>query len=251
MKRLICADLPSKGRPAILEEDEAQHATRVLRLRNGESVLAIDGKGREIAAKLILQGKRTLLEFLEESRCESPSTLPRLVLEMAILKGDAMSWVIEKAVELGVDRLVPVFAERTVVQAKAKGDEAFLGRWKKIADQSLKQCGRLYAMEIDAPIQLDQLAHGVKRFWFDENLAGTRFSWTQHFTECFTEASEPLPEIRLLIGPEGGWSEKERQWLSSFGEASSLGPLILRAETASVFAVSVARSRLIEARSAS
>src|SRR5690349_4600539 len=113
-KRLLCSNLPSLNKPVHLSEDEAHHATRVIRLRDGDPIEAIDGRGSSIIATLRLREGPPRLEFLEKKQnivvggdAHLTSVLP-IVLEMAVLKGDAMEWVIEKSVELGVGRLIPV-----------------------------------------------------------------------------------------------------------------------------------------------
>jgi 16S rRNA (uracil1498-N3)-methyltransferase len=153
-----------------------------------------------------------------------------------------MGWVIEKAVELGVKVLTPVITDHTVVQLKAKGPESFQHRWQKIADQALKQCGRLERMEIEAPIDFETLLlqpfQGV-RFWGDE----ASQAQAPFLLDCETLSLNEHPH-RILIGPEGGWSHSERLLLEKGARRDQtqricLGPQVLRAETAALFAVSM------------
>lgn len=247
MKRVLCPQLPKPHRPATLSEDEANHAVRVLRLRDGDTVEAIDGQGHSAPAILRMQGGVTRLELTSGggARVESANAIVPLVLEMAVLKGDAMEWVVEKAVELGVHALDPVLTAHTVVQIKNKGPEAFRERWQKIADQALKQCGRLERLQIGLPISLESLilkhpaTNRVPRYWCDEASVSSA-------PELQQKLSGPLQynEVRLLIGPEGGWSEEERGWLATSAEKVQLGPLILRAETAALYGVSLLTAAL-------
>lgn len=247
MKRVLCPQLPKPHRPATLSEDEANHAVRVLRLRDGDTVEAIDGQGHSTPAILRLHGDTARLELASGAspRVEAANAIVPLVLEMAVLKGDAMEWVVEKAVELGVHALCPVLTAHTVVQIKNKGPEAFRERWQKIADQALKQCGRLERLRIEAPTDLELLiAHHpstarVPRYWCDE-------ASVANAPELHTKLSGSLQydEVRLLIGPEGGWSEEERGWLATSSEKVQLGPLILRAETAALYGVSLLTAAL-------
>jgi 16S rRNA (uracil1498-N3)-methyltransferase len=250
MKRVLCPQLPKPHRPVTLSEDEANHAVRVLRLRDGDSVEAIDGQGHSAPAILRTQGGVIRLELASgESRAaqrtDAPNAVVPLVLEMAVLKGDAMEWVVEKAVELGVRTLVPVLTAHTVVQIKHKGPEAFRERWQKIADQALKQCGRLERLKIETPAALEQIItrHPASarspRYWCDE-AAGLA---TPELSQKLQSAGS-LDQVRLLIGPEGGWSEEERGWLAPAAEKVQLGPLILRAETAALYGVSLVTSAL-------
>lgn len=251
MKRVLCPQLPKPHRPVTLSEDEANHAVRVLRLRDGDSVEAIDGQGHSAPAILRVHGGPPRLELATASesraahRTDAAGAVVPLILEMAVLKGDAMEWVVEKAVELGVRKLVPVLTAHTVVQIKSKGPEAFRERWQKIADQALKQCGRLERLLIETPVPLEQViarepsSARSPRYWCDE-AAG---SASPELSQKLAGASE-LEQVRLLIGPEGGWSEEERGWLAGAAEKVQLGPLILRAETAALYGVSLVTASL-------
>jgi len=243
MKRLLCPVLPKPGSPAHLPESEARHALQVFRLRDGEIIEAIDGKGHAVLAELRVRGKtEALLEYKGPVVEDARSSIP-LTLEMSVLKGDAMEWAVEKAVELGVKEFVPILTDHTVVQTHKKGPEAFQERWQKIADQSLKQCGRLDRMTVALPLSLGELLQRSQpevlapRLWCDE---ATRQE-TPFLMNWINSQNTPLSSIRVLIGPEGGWSDAERELLSrSKTQRVSLGPLVLRGETAAIFSVSLA-----------
>jgi 16S rRNA (uracil1498-N3)-methyltransferase len=248
LKRILCAKIPEPHRPTELAETEATHATRVLRLKDGDLVEAMDGKGHAALAKLRTRNGPPRLEFHEKTSQSSASQLVPVTLEMAVLKGDAMEWVVEKAVELGITRLIPVLTAHTVVQMDRKGPEAFRERWQKIADQALKQCGRLEALRVEMPVALDELltskAQGM-RLWCDEEARedSARPSLLKWLEE---NRQQGHPAIHLLIGPEGGWSDSERDLLSREDSSKlacvSLGPLVLRAETAAIAALSLVAS---------
>lgn len=258
-KRLLCPQLPKNGTDSILADSEAIHAIRVLRLRDGEVVEAMDGTGHKAFATLRYRGGKPRLEYIcpSQSTPKQPGqdrssentqelTIP-LILEMAVLKGDAMEWVVEKAVELGVQELVPVLTDHTVVQMKNKTPEFFTERWQKIADQALKQCGRLTRMKVRLPIVLDNLlAQSTKsvRVWADEASRSE-----SPFLLNWLDQNPSDQCLQILVGPEGGWSSRERQLLMNASQPPSfirvhLGQHILRAETAALFAVSVASARL-------
>jgi 16S rRNA (uracil1498-N3)-methyltransferase len=161
-----------------------------------------------------------------------------------------MEWVVEKAVELGVTRLVPVLTAHTVVQMDRKGPEAFRERWQKIADQALKQCGRLESLEVELPIELERLLttplEGM-RLWCDEQARDSAgipslLGWLK---STVMDSSRSM-NLHILIGPEGGWSQNERELFHREGSARlaavGLGPLVLRAETAAIAALSLAAS---------
>jgi 16S rRNA (uracil1498-N3)-methyltransferase len=240
MKRVLSHTLPRPGRSVELSESEAKHVIQVLRLRNGSSVEVLDGKGSFVRAILKIRGKAVWVETSMDPRMSLTGQSVPVYLELTVLKGDAMEWAIEKAVELGVKALIPVLTERTVVQLDKKGPNAFQERWQKIADQALKQCGRLERMPIHMPLTLENLVTSTNptgpRLWLDEEERKNT-----PFLQNWLQTSQPLKELHLLVGPEGGWSEREREFLSdSKGTVSvSLGPLVLRAETAALYATSL------------
>lgn len=237
MKRALVAPITDlKQTRFALSENECHHLLTVLRARNGDTIEAIDGQGHRFVAELVLEGKgRASLE--RKSPVESPAdrTSCPVHLEMAVLKGEAMEWVIEKSVELGIRVFQPILTDHTVVQIDRKGPEAFRERWQKIADESLKQCGRLDRMEVRSPVSIRELLQrepSKSRLWC--------FEAETEFTPDFPWAPT-APDLRVLIGPEGGFSAGEIQLLRSEGiQSIRLGPWILRAETAALFAASIA-----------
>jgi 16S rRNA (uracil1498-N3)-methyltransferase len=239
MKRFIVSRLPAPGRPSPLSREEGRHALQVYRLQDGDAVEALDGSGGSCRA-VIRVGREVTLEHSGASRALDPSAqiLP-VTVELAVLKGDAMAEAIQKCVELGASTLQPVLTEYMVVKLGGKGEGAFVARWRKIADQSLKQCGRLTRLDILDPLALASLPKartGELSFYCDED------SVTAERTESLVSASRSAgsASIRLAIGPEGGWSPADREHLARSGRRPvSLGPLVLRADTAVAFALSV------------
>lgn len=241
MKRVLIPTLPTPDKPIFLPEEESHHLIQVMRVRNGETVEALDGKGAkmETSVELLGKGKAQLHSRAPAVRDPNLLSLP-ITLEMAILKGDAMEWTVEKAVELGVKTFIPVLCAHAVVQVDRKGPEFYQERWQKIADQALKQCGRLERMDVQAPIALEILLTEKRplRLWADE---ATRADAPHVFQALAkVDVKDRIRGISILIGPEGGWSEIERALLSRSGCVStSLGPWVYRAETAALFATSL------------
>ncbi|MBU6152929.1 MAG: 16S rRNA (uracil(1498)-N(3))-methyltransferase [Bdellovibrionales bacterium] len=248
MRRALCEDL-SPHRSSLIEipEGEVKHLTSVLRLGPGDLVELMDGTGKCAPARLVFRDKKVFGELTA-----SPTTNPKLLslpihLKMSILKGEAMEWVVEKAVELGVRSLTPVESEFTVVKIHKKGAETFIDRWQKIADQSLKQCGRLDRMEILPPRALESLSlSSGPLYWLDEALAITAEPHSHLSAHLRADQSPRLAGVSLLIGPEGGFSASERSRLLQLTVPGNkginrvhLGPLILRAETAALLGISI------------
>ncbi|MCM2322777.1 MAG: 16S rRNA (uracil(1498)-N(3))-methyltransferase [Oligoflexia bacterium] len=250
MKRVLSKILPTPGQPVRLAEAEAEHAVKVLRLRDGDQLEALDGLGKAAIVTLRTRGGGAVFLELAEGgdqpiRHEERAS-PPVVLEMAVLKGDAMEWVVEKAVELGVRSLIPTVTAHTVVQLRQKGPEAFRERWQKIADQALKQCGRLESLRIELPRTLEELltthpgSPGSPRLWCDE--AGRdQLPYLPEWIAQHEKNFSLYQSLHLLIGPEGGWSPNERELLTRSAPGTvrvGLGPWVLRAETAAIFGTS-------------
>jgi 16S rRNA (uracil1498-N3)-methyltransferase len=251
--RVLVKELPSGAKRIRVIGPEAHHLIRVMRRQRGDVIEVIDGRGGVALCRIIevhrpdpsAESPIEVEMTLEEHHSAGPNPARvRTVIFVGILKGEAMEWVVEKAVELGVDELVPLVLDHTVVKVDAKGPDAFRARWQRLADQALKQSGRKFALEVSLPVAL--LA-AKKRFslgssyFFDESMADD----TPHFLDealLFWSNASPrhAQEIHLLIGPEGGWSARERQELSSVTRRVHLGrDRILRAETAALQAISI------------
>ncbi len=245
MRRALCDSIPTKaGQTIELNEIETRHLVSVLRLRTDDPILLLDGKGFQANAKLLVKEKRAYAEVTSPPTSNAKLNALPIHLQMAIIKGDAMEWVIEKAVELGVKSITPIETEFTVVKVQKKGAEAFLERWQKIADQALKQCGRLERMIIHSPLTFEEsLLNQKSLIWLDESLAETGEP-DLHLAQVLKKNT--ANEITLLVGPEGGFSASEKNRLLQLTSGARqaitrvhLGSIILRAETAALLGVSL------------
>ena len=234
-RRRWIADEVSSNRAA-LTGAHADHLIRVLRARVGQEFdIIADGVARHGRIANIAEDR---VEFDLAEEIPSAPAAP-LTLLLAIFKFDRMEWAIEKCTELGVIRIVPIIARRTEAHlASASGKRA--GRWRRIALQAAEQSRRLTPPEIAAPVKLREAAKlpGALRIVLaeTEEQIMVRDVFAEHATDG---------ETLLAIGPEGGWTEeeldlfKQEAWLSA-----SLGPTILRAETAAIAATVLAISAL-------
>jgi len=224
------------GNTAALIGAHADHLIRVLRARVGQefdiSVGPTVRRGRIVAIAELR------VEFALEEEV-STAAVPNITLLLAIFKFDRMEWAIEKCTELGVSRIVPVIARRTdprLATAAAKRAE----RWRKIAVQAAEQSRRASPPEISDPIKLkDAISFaGALRIVLSESEQKTQL----RDTLALPQTDE---EILLAIGPEGGWVDDELELFRNAGwVAASLGPTILRAETAAIAATAVFVSEL-------
>lgn len=218
------------------DADEAHHLRRVLRLRPGALVEATDGTGRLYTIRLIgleTEGAWGAIEARTEPERESPCAI---TLAQAILKGDRMSWLIQKATELGVARIVPMETAR-VVARPASGAATRHARWERIAREAVKQCGRVIVPAIDRPRAFAEVVREVA--------AGHDATWIlwegggRPFGAAAAETASPA-RLLLLVGPEGGFTPEEVAVAEGAGaRLVSLGPRILRAESAGLTGVAL------------
>lgn len=223
-----------------LSDDEAHHLARVLRLPVGAQVFAFDGCGHEYACEISQVGKRTAELTITEELTNVVESPLQLTLAVALLKGDKFDWVVQKATELGVTRIVPLLTEHSDIRKAEARAETKLQRWQRIALEALKQCGRRTLVEFAEPVSWEKFCQqetAADLLFFSER-GGRRFANFGH-----EQGGCPPPqELILAVGPEGGWSETELKLAEQAGwDFISLGPRILRAETAAIAAVMLAQ----------
>jgi 16S rRNA (uracil1498-N3)-methyltransferase len=231
------AHLITEGR-ARLTGAYLRHA-RALRLRPGERLTVLDDDGREhdaIVAGLGPRGGELEIRATTYLPC---SVAPPITLVAGILKGPRMDVLVEKATELGVARIVPALAERTVARPAA-GQRERPERWRRIAVSAATQCGRPRIPIVDAPIPLAAALgcapDGALRLLFWEEERGVTLATVR--TESPTPSS-----LTLVVGPEGGFTRGEVETARAAGFAvTGLGPRTLRAETAGIVALALAQS---------
>lgn len=232
---LLHAKAQSSKQDFLVPEEEAHHIRKVLRLESGELVEIIDGDGNHAHASLVYEGKNQVRVQLKNEWISAPErhAIP-LTLEIACLKGEAFEWVLEKATEVGVKTLVPFVSAHTVTQFQRRGADAFQEKWQKISDQALKQCGRSERMTIEAPRYFTDLDWSLDRILFDEKNEGS----PDLFFSFLKDPEFLRKNNRLMVGPEGGFSELERAHFLRAKNCTmmSLGKTILRAETAAIVA---------------
>ena len=235
MARLFVPPDRLTGDTLELTGDGHRYLTRVLRLRPGDALTLFDGADNEIAARIVASSSQATQLALGERR-RLTRTQPRITLLQAIPRGERMDLLVQKATELGVQRILPVISARTVVQP---GGEGRLRRWRTIAQEAARQCGRADLPVIDAPLPYAEALAAVAsepaaRFIVWEAAKGAPLR------RALTEQDRT---IALLVGPEGGLSEEEAAAAQAAGwKAVGLGPLILRSETAAIVAIALAQA---------
>ncbi|MFN0119225.1 MAG: 16S rRNA (uracil(1498)-N(3))-methyltransferase [Blastocatellia bacterium] len=225
----------------VLDADESHHLTRVLRLAEGARVFVFDGEGREFTADVSLAHRHAAeLAVVAELDHQTESPL-RLTLAQALVKGDKFDLVVQKAVELGVSCVTPLLTEHSDIRiSEGKPDERLeqrLARWRRIALEAVKQCGRRRMVTITAPLGFPAFCAATAG---DASLL-----MSEHGGLTLRAAAKKLgrPErVSVLVAAEGGWSAEELRLADTHGLTPvSLGPRILRTETAAITAVALAQ----------
>ncbi len=231
---------------ATLSGDQAAHLIRVLRAQPGMEfdIVAGDRVWHSVIAGIT--GDNVRFNLIAE--VESDPALP-ITLLLSIFKFDRMEWAIEKATELGVSRIIPIVARRSEKHL-AQSAPNRTGRWRRIAREAAQQSRRSDVPVIEDAIPLKTAVRregqAVKLLLAEQERTTTlRDALTAALEESLETSGDELPEIRLAAGPEGGWTAEEEALFDAEGWKSvSLGPRILRAETAAIASIAVAAALL-------
>lgn len=231
----VYVDSPlESGRRIPLDSQTAQHVAKVLRLRDGAGLSVFNGHGGEYRAILRLSGREVAIEVGEHRNIEREAPI-RLVLLQALARGERMDFVIQKATELGVHRIVPVAAARSVVQLDADRSDKRILHWQAVAAAACEQCGRNKLPRIDAPLSFEAALGAVSNIACRVALLPEAAA---SLASVLVGTDQPK-EIALLVGPEGGLEETEVERALDCGfRAIRLGPRVLRTETAGLAALS-------------
>ena len=217
------------------------HLRDSLRLELGEQILVCDGQGTRHLMELTRVTKQELAGRILSSSQEPPHTAPRLRLIQALLKGEKMDWVIQKATELGVSEIVPLQSRHTIVQLRPERLEAQLARWQRIALEAAQQSEQWHVPAITRPQSVAECLASGSASALSLILTERRDGQSLNAMTLPAGGNE---SVALMIGPEGGWSKEEVAQAEQSGHTLiTLGPHILRAETAAIVAVGILQSR--------
>ena len=210
-----------------LPDDAARHIAQVLRMRAGEALTLFNGEGGEYAAEIVEAGRRDVRVSIDRFDPVDRESRLEVTLAQCVSKGDRMDYTIQKAVELGVSRIVPVLSERSVVKLDAERWDKKLEHWRGVAVSACEQSGRTRLPEVTAIQKLDAWLAMPPDSALRLVLAPTE--------SVSLRTLEAAAKIALLIGPEGGLSDKEIAAARQAGCIGiGLGPRVLRTETAGV-----------------
>ncbi len=224
-----------------LDGREAHHALHVLRLKRGELATVLDGMGNEFlcAVETCSRNAATLSVSLKNFAPPPPCSITLL---QAVPKGKTIESIIQKAVELGARRIVPLLTEHVVTRLDDRDAADKRGKWQQVAIEAIKQCGAVWLPKIESPVTPAQFL--ARKETFDLALVGSLQSERRHPRECLREFQarhKRLPQnVGIWIGPEGDFSLEELKAIQAGGALPvSLGRLVLRDETAAIYCLSI------------
>ena len=237
MRRFFVPPESFGGDSVIIAGDLFRHLAKVLRLKNGATVLLADGKGKEFAGTIRTIGKESLVVAIQEAFVAPAfENGPPITLYQGLPKGDKMDFIVQKSTELGIAEIVPFRADRSVPRIKKGEEDDKLARWQRIALEASRQSGRAsvptvsFAGRVEDVVRLS--GHTVRLLLWEEE---------QDNRLKGTLAGLPLPEtIAIMVGPEGGLSAEEVARAREGGFIPvSLGKRIVRTETASLVVLAI------------
>ncbi|WP_087720307.1 16S rRNA (uracil(1498)-N(3))-methyltransferase, partial [Salinicola salarius] len=219
------------GGDVVLPEGPARHVALVLRLREGAPLTLFDGAGHEAQATLIEVGRKRVVARIEQVAAGSGESPLSVHLGQAISKGDRMDYAIQKSVELGVAAITPLYVEHGDVRLKGDREARKMAHWQGVAISACEQCGRASVPPIHPPQTLAQ--------WLEKRDEAVRLVLHPATDDSWQQAAS-VDSAALLIGPEGGLSDAEVDAARRSGfQPLTLGPRILRTETAPVVALTL------------
>lgn len=219
----------------IITGDDALHITKSLRMREGESLTVCDCNGKDYFCTVHKTGETVFLNVTGEKGCDSEPPYFATVYQ-ALVKGDKFDTVVQKSVECGASRIVPFISERCIVRADKKDAAKKIVRWQRIAEEAAKQCGRGIIPEILPLMTFKEAAESAAKadiplFCYEDE--------GETSLKKVLAGAKKYETVSLMIGSEGGFSEKEARSATDSGMISvGLGKRILRTETASPFVLS-------------
>lgn len=214
----------------IRSKEDIRHIGKVLRLKEGSIIEVSDSAQWEYTAEILFAGEDGVEAKILDKQKFAREPQIQVTLFQGIPKQSKMETIVQKSVELGVSSIVPVFMERTVVVDKGNFSKK-RDRWQKIASEAVKQCRRGIIPEIGREVKFAQMKEQLKAF--DLILFPYENETGRTMKDCLQNLQEKPGRVALIIGPEGGFSDKEADELKTLGaECVSLGKTILRTETA-------------------
>ncbi|ABW67536.1 16S rRNA (uracil(1498)-N(3))-methyltransferase [Desulfosudis oleivorans] len=242
MRRFFIDAAAAAGAICPITGPDANHIKNVLRMKPGDAIWLFNGAGMEFKGVIhSVDSEAVTVEITGAFSCATESPI-RLTLAQAFLKDKKMDALVRQATELGVTRWIPVFTQRTIPRPDARRVSSRMERWQAIAAESLKQCGRGRLPEIEPPILFEDLLSrsddwSLKIIFADAKAPG--------LNDTLPSQEATVRRVLVMIGPEGGFTPEEIDRAIKKGFiAASLGPRILKADTATVGACAIVQHLL-------
>lgn len=237
MHRLFCDAPLVTGTCAVVNSDDLHHVKNVLRMKDGETLALVDPTGATAMGTVDTKDGFCIL-CGDVSPSVTQEAGGKITLYMGLAKGDKFDFVVQKAVELGASRIVPVAFARSVVKITPRDEEKKCTRWNKIAREAAMQSGRLFLPEVTCPMTVAQVCRDIAGM---HTLVAYELERDRSIAKGMEQVPADAP-LGLIIGPEGGIEEREVEAFCAAGAVSiSLGSRIMRCETAPIALLSVAQ----------
>jgi 16S rRNA (uracil1498-N3)-methyltransferase len=244
MHRFYLPPAAWRAKPLQLDAAESHHALDVLRLERDNRVTVFDGRGEEMTAS-IARIEKGRVELHRITGHKSPPLRCQITLGQAIPKGKNMDLIVEKATELGASAIQPLVSERAVVQYSAEEAPKKAEKWQRSAIEAAKQCGQNWLPEVATPVTPKAFFHSLPRY--DLLLIASLQPGARSLKAVLREhGSAPIGKVLVLVGPEGDFTPAEISLALSHGcQPITLGPIILRTETAALYCLSILSHELL------
>jgi 16S rRNA (uracil1498-N3)-methyltransferase len=244
MSRIVVQDVDLDADVVELAVDASRYAARVLRLGKGDAVTLLDGRGSLALGEIEgTSGRRVTVRIVTRRHAEGRRPLPRLRLVLGLPKGDKPDDIVRRATELGVAAIHPALSRRSVARPDPERAAARVERWRRIASEATRQCGREEVPEVFDLAPLDEAMEGA----LDDDDRGLVL-WEGEQKRSLSSVLADLSGaagVSLVVGPEGGLTPREVEGARDLGyDVVTLGPLVLRVETAAVAACAVVQHAL-------
>ncbi len=239
MHRLYSPTTLASGQTLTLNKEQSHYIGNVLRVKEQQELIVFDGSGAEFQCNVAQARKSEFVINIGEARYPNTESPLKSCLVQSVMRGERMDFCIQKATELGVHEIAPVLSERSVVKLKAERRKKRQEHWQKIARSAAEQCGRVRVPTVQTPVLLSEFLDEQRL----ETATLVYLSATREATQLSHIQHDPESALFLIVGPEGGFNDVEREHMQARGaHAINLGPRVFRSETAGFVSLALCQS---------